>query len=322
MVEEKLPVLAVDLGGTKILTALVLDGRILVKDYSTTNARGGVSSVIKRINESIARVLKQCGQDCSQIYSISIAAAGAIDTRNGVVTLSPNLPDWRDVPLAKMIQEKYPLKTYLVHDAGAAALGEHGYGAGKGLENIIFLTVSTGIGGGIIINNKLYEGAAGAAGEVGHMTIDINGSKCPCGNTGCLENLASGTAMAREAVRLIKSGEKSSLIDMVKGKIDRITAKEILYAVNEQDSLAMSVVNRIAFNLGVGLVNLVNIFNPEMIVIGGGISNFGEYLLEPARRVVKERAFPFPAKMVKIVKAKLGEDAGVIGAEVYARQRN
>ena len=205
----KLPVLTVDLGGTKILTALLLGGKILHKDYSITNAMGGVNTVVRRINDSIARVLKHTERDPSQIDSISIAAAGAIDTKNGIVTLSPNLPDWRDVPLVKMITEKYPVKTCLVHDAGAAALGEHHYGAGLGLKNVIFLTVSTGIGGGIIINNKLYEGAAGAAGEIGHMTIDINGPKCPCGNTGCLEILASGTAMTREAIRLINNGEKS-----------------------------------------------------------------------------------------------------------------
>jgi glucokinase len=181
--------------------------------------------------------------------------------------------------------------------------------------------VSTGIGGGIIINNQLYEGAAGAAGEIGHMTIDINGPKCPCGNTGCLEMLASGTAMAREAIRLIKKGEKSLLVDIVQGKIDNITAKDILLAVEKNDILAIFVLNWTAINLGVGLVNLVNIFNPEMIIIGGGISNFGEYLLSPARHIVTERAFPFPAKMVKIVKAKLGEDAGIIGAEVFARQQ-
>jgi glucokinase len=320
MTTIKLPVVTVDLGGTKILTAILLDSRILYKDYSTTNAAGGVNTVVRRINDSITRVLKHTERDLSQIHSISIAAAGAIDTKNGIITLSPNLPDWRDVPLVKMIMEKYQVKTYLVHDAGAAALGEHHYGAGQGLKDVIFLTVSTGIGGGIIINNKLYEGIAGAAGEIGHMTIDINGPKCPCGNTGCLEMLASGTAMAREAIRLINKGEKSLLVDIVQGKIDKITAKDILLAVDKKDTLAISVLNWTAFNLGTGLVNLVNIFNPEMIVIGGGISNFGEHLLGPARDIVKERAFPFPAKMVKIVKAKLGEDAGIIGAEVYARQ--
>jgi glucokinase len=321
MVTKQLPVLTVDLGGTKILTALLLGSKILYKDYSTTDAAGGVNTVIRRINDSITRVLKCTERGLSQIQSISIAAAGAIDTKNGIVTLSPNLPDWRDVPLVKMIMKKYPVNTYLVHDAGAAALGEHHYGAGQGLQNLIFLTVSTGIGGGIIINNKLYEGAAGAAGEIGHMTIDINGPKCPCGNTGCLEMLASGTAMAREAIRLINKGEKSLLEDIVQGKIDNITAKDILLAVEKNDTLAISVLNWTAINLGVGLVNLVNIFNPEIIIIGGGISNFGEYLLSPARHVVKECAFPFPAKIVKIVKAKLGEDAGIIGAEVFAREQ-
>lgn len=321
MVGKRLPVLAIDLGGTKILAALIVDGKITFKDYSPTHAVEGLHMVIKHIFEAIDRILGQTSRDLSQMHSISIAAAGAIDTKNGIVTLSPNLPGWYNVPLAKMVGEKYPIKTYLIHDAAAAALGEHRYGAGKGVRNLVFLTISTGIGGGIIINNKLYEGAAGAAGEIGHMTIDIHGPKCPCGNTGCLEMLASGIAMAREAVRLIKAGEKSSLVEMVKGKLDTITAREIAIAVEQGDSLAIAAVNWAATNLGVGLVNLVNIFNPEMIIIGGGVSNFGERLLEPARKIVKERAFPLPAQMVKIVRAKLGEDAGIIGAAVYARQQ-
>jgi len=319
MIGTRLPVLAVDLGGTKILAALIADGKMMFKDYSPTHAVRGIHAVVKHIFEAIDRVIGQTDRDLSQIHSISIAAAGAIDTKNGIITLSPNLPGWRNVPLAKMVEEKYQAKTYLIHDANAAALGEHRYGAGKGVRNLVFLTVSTGIGGGIIINNKIYEGAAGAAGEIGHMTIDIHGPMCLCGNTGCLEMLASGTAMAREAIRLIKAGKKSSLADMVNGNIDTITAREIATAAEDGDFVAIAAINWSATNLGVGLVNVVNIFNPEMIIIGGGVSNFGELLLEPARKVVGERAFPYLAQMVKIVRAKLGDDAGVIGAEVFAK---
>ena len=316
------PVLAVDIGGTKILAALVSNGQIIFKDYSPTHAAEGKHTVISHIFGAIDRVLGQSNHNLSQISSICIVAAGAIDTNKGMVTLSPNLTGWRNVPLVKLIQEKYPVETYLMHDANAAAVGEHRCGAGIGTKDMVFITVSSGIGGGFIIDSKLYEGSGGAAGEIGHMTIDIHGPECPCGNTGCLEMMASGKAMAREAIRFIRAGEKSVLVEKVKGKIENITAREIREAAEQGDTLALQVVNKIALNLGVGLVNMINIFNPEAIVIGGGLSNFGEMLLGPARTLAKERAFPFPAKMVKIVKGELGEEAGIIRAAAFLNNKS
>ena len=317
----KLPVLAIDLGGTKIIAALVTNSHVSFKDYSLTHAGEGPRIVIKRICEAIDRVMGQAGLDLTQLHNISIAAAGAIDSKNGVVTLSPNLPGWRNIPLAETLRQKYPTRVFLIHDANASALAEHRYGAGRGTKNMIYLTVSTGIGGGIIINNRIYEGASGAAGEIGHMTIDVNGPKCNCGNTGCLEMLASGTALAREAVRRIQQGEKSLLTGMVNGKIENITAREVGEAAEKGDAVASASINQIAGYLGIGLVNLVNIFNPEVIVIGGGVAKLGERLLEPARKIVQERAFPLQARAVKIVPAQLGDDSGIIGAAVFARKQ-
>lgn len=319
MSTNELPVLAVDLGGTKILAALVAGSNIIYRVHSPTPSKQGPEAVIHRIDAAISRVLQETGIDLAGLHSISIAAAGAINTAEGVVTLSPTMTGWRNIPLVEKIHEKYPAKIYIIHDANASALGEHGYGAGRGTRNMIFMTVSTGVGGGIIINGKEYHGADGAAGEIGHMTIDINGPKCTCGNTGCLEVLASGTAMAREAIKRIRDGEESSLTGMVNGKIEKITARDIGTAAEQGDRLSNEVIDHIAGYLGVGLVNLVNIFNPEAIVIGGGVSNFGERLLSPVRRVVRERAFPISAKTARIVRAELGEDSGVIGAAVFAK---
>jgi glucokinase len=259
--------------------------------------------------------------DPSQLDSISIAAAGAIDIEKGLVTLSPNLPGWRDIPLRDMVGEKYGVNTFLINDASAAALGEHHFGAGKGVSNFIMLTVGTGIGGGIIINGKLYSGPSGSAGEIGHMTIDVNGPKCSCGNIGCLERLVSGTAVAEEAIRRLSQGEKSSLTEIGGGKIKSITAEKVSLAAQNGDSLAMEVISKAATYLGIGLVNLVNIFNPEMIIIGGGLAKVGDLLLEPARRVVRERAFQLSARLVRIVPAQLGDDAAVLGAAIFARQQ-
>ncbi len=251
-----------------------------------------------------------------------MAAAGVIDSERGLITTSPNLPGWCNIPLRDTVKEKYRVATFLINDASAAALGEQHFGAGKGIKDLLYLTVSTGIGGGIIISGKLYSGVCGSAGEIGHTTIDVNGPRCSCGNIGCLETLASGTAVAREAIRRISHGEKSSLAGMVSGKIEDITAEEVDIAAAGGDSLAREVILQAATYLGVGMVNLVDIFNPEMIIVGGGMAKMGDRLLNPARRVVMERAFRLPAQAVRIVPAQLGDDAGVIGAAVFAFQQS
>lgn len=320
--EHGLPVLAIDLGGTKIITAIISNsGQVMAREYCLTLADEGQQSVINRILSALDHLLSLRDIGSSQLDSISIGAAGAIDFEKGLVTSSPHLPGWHDVPLRDIIKENYKVNTFLINDANAAALGEHHFGAGKGINNLIYLTVSTGIGGGIIINGKLYSGSCGSGGEIGHMTIDVNGPRCNCGNIGCLEMLASGTAVAKEAIRRISHGEKSSLTEIVEGKIENITAEKVSMAAQGGDSLAMEVIVKAATYLGVGMVNLVNIFNPEMIIVGGGMSKMGDLLLNPARQVVRERAFQLLAQAVRIVPAQLGDNAGVLGAAVFARQQ-
>jgi glucokinase len=320
--QQSLPVLALDLGGTKIIAAIISkQGQVVAKEYCLTLADEGPESVINRVFSAIDRLCDVKNIAPPQLDSISLAVAGTIDIDRGLVSLSPNLPGWHDIPLRDAVREKYGVNTFLINDASAAALGEHHFGAGKGVKNLIYLTVSTGIGCGIIIDDKLYSGACGGAGEIGHMTIDVNGPRCSCGNIGCLEVLASGTAVAREAIRRISQGERSSLTDMVCGKIEEITAEKVEDAAVKGDSLAQDVISQAATYLGIGMVNLVNIFNPEMIIVGGGMAKMGDRLFSPARQVVKERAFLLPAQAVRIVPAQLGEDAGVIGAAVFARQQ-
>ena len=320
--EHGLPVLAIDLGGTKIITAIISDeGEVIAKEYCLTLADEGVESIIERILSAIDHILSLKSISSSQLDSISIAAAGVVNFNRGLITSSPNLPGWCDVPLRDIVKKKYRVDTFLINDANAAALGEHHSGAGKGVNSLIYLTVSTGIGGGIIINGRLYSGPCGSAGEIGHMTIDVNGPRCNCGNVGCLETLASGTAVAKEAIRRISQGEKSSLTEIVEGRIENITAEKVSIAAQGGDSLALEVITKAATCLGVGMVNLVNIFNPEMIIVGGGVAQMGDLLLEPARQVVRERAFRLLAQAVRIVPAQLGDNAGVLGAAIFARQQ-
>ena len=314
-------VIAVDVGGTQIRAAIVSRrGRIMAKESYPTLAVEGPDSVIGRILLAIDQLLEGKSGASSLPDSIILAVAGAIDYDKGSITVSPNLPGWHNVLLRDMVGKRYGLETFLINDASAAALGEHRFGAGKGVNNLIYLTVSTGIGGGIIINGELYSGASGSAGELGHMTIDVNGPVCSCGNTGCLEVLASGKAMAREAISRLGNGERSALTEMVGAKLDSITTEEISIAAQRGDSLALEVVSQAARYLGVGLANLVNIFNPEMIIVGGGVAKMGDILLNPAREVVGERAFPLLVQAVRIVNARNIDEAGLLGAAAFAFQ--
>ena len=320
--EDGRPVLAIDLGGTKLLAAIVSGrDRVVARERRLTRADKGRQMVIDNIFSAIDSLLKGSGVELSRFVGISLAIAGAIDSRKRLVTSSPHLPGWSDVPLRDIIAERYRLDTFLLNDASAAALGEHRLGAGRGVDNLVYLTVSTGIGGGIIIDGRLYLGSSGSAGELGHMTVAVNGQEDSCGNIGCLELLASGTAIAREAVKRLRAGQSSSLTRMVAGVMEDITAEKVAEAAGGGDLLAGEVIHQAAGYLGVGMVNIVNIFNPDMIVVGGGVARMGDLLLGPAREVVARRAFRLPAGAVRIVTARLGEDVGVLGAAIFARQQ-
>ncbi len=320
--EAELPVLAVDLGGTKIATAIISpEGTIIARDYQLTLASEGPQSVMERLLGAIGHLLERNNMTLAQISAVSIAAAGPINMTAGMVSDSPNLPGWHNVPLKSIIAEKLKTNVFLINDATAATLGEQRLGAGQGRQNLVLLAVGTGIGGGMVIDGKLYLGASGGAGELGHITIEVNGPKCNCGNIGCLETLASGTAIANEAIRRIRDGERSSLVEMVAGKIEDITAEKVSLAAQSGDLLASTVIAQAADYLGIGVVNLVNIFNPEMVIIGGSVAKMGDLLFDPVRRLGRERAFPLLANAVSIVPAQLGDDAGIHGAAIFALQQ-
>jgi len=310
---------SLDLGGSKIAAALVCpDGQVLSQQSIPTLADEGVDAVVHRMLAAIDSISARSGQSQSIMAGVAIASAGAIDSSLGLVTHSPNLPGWRDVPLKEMVEKATGLDTIVVNDASAAALGEKCFGAAQGVNNMVWVTVSTGIGAGIMLNGRLYEGPSGTAGEVGHMTIDVNGPRCSCGNVGCLELLASGKAVAREARRLVSQGVKTKIIEYAEGEMDNISAKTVAEAAQQGDAVARQVIFKAASYLGVGLANLVNILNPEMIVIGGGLSKMGNLLLDPARQVVAENAFHLPAEKVRIVATQLGDCAGLLGAAAFA----
>ena len=312
-------ILGIDLGGTKILTSVVdPEGKMLSRDHSVTPAAEGPEGVIQTILASAERALEGASITIDRISAVGVGAPGLADTEAGILFTSPNLPGWKDVPLRDIIQAKLKKKAFLINDGNAAALGEYYFGAAKGVPHFIYITISTGIGGGIIVDGKVLSGSKGMAGEIGHMTIWDEGPPCHCGSQGCWEALASGTALARAARKRIETGADTAILSLAEGKIEKVTAQTVQSAAEKGDSIANELILKNAYYFGVGLANLVNIFNPEMIVIGGGLSNMGDRLLKPAYEVAERRAFHRAYRSVRFVPAALGRNSGVLGAAVFA----
>jgi glucokinase len=311
--------LGIDLGGTKILTAVIdKRGMMLSRDHSITPAAKGQQAVIEAILKSTTRSLEQAQVSPSDLAGIGIGAPGLSNPESGILYTSPNLPGWRDVPLRDIVAKEIGRPAFLINDGNAAALGELHFGAGRNSRNFIYLTVSTGIGGGIVIDRRIYTGSIGTAGELGHMVICDSGPLCNCGSTGCWEVMASGTALAREAKRLIETGAETTMPAYAGDQVEKVTAETVHQAAAAGDQLAAKLVARTAYYIGVGLSNLINIFNPELIVIGGGLSNIGDMLLQPAFEEAGRRAFAQPFRATRFARAELGRNSGVIGAAVFA----
>jgi glucokinase len=312
-------VLGIDLGGTKILSAVVdAQGRMLSRDHNVTPAAEGREAVINSILESATCAVRQAGIDIPDLNSVGVGAPGLVNAEAGILLTSPNLPGWRDVPLREILEEELNKRTFLINDANAAALAELHFGAGRGARHFIYITISTGIGGGIVIDGELYSGSTGLAGELGHMTLEARGPLCSCGNYGCWETLASGTALAKEAVRRIEEGVPTTLLEHAGGDRNKVTAEVIEKAAEAGDALAKELIARTSEYLGIGLANLINIFNPERIVIGGGLSRMGDKLLLPAFETAEKRAFQHAYRAVRFARAELGRNSGVIGAASFA----
>ena len=313
--------LGIDLGGTKILTAVTdAHGRILSRDHCATPAAKGQDAVIESLVKSGRRALEQASVAASALDAVGVAAAGPSNAETGILLTSPNLPGWQDVPLRDTVEKELRKETFLVNDANAAALAELRYGAARGARNYVYVTIGTGIGGGIVVDGEMYTGVGGTGGEVGHMSIDDSGPLCNCGSRGCWETLASGTALATEARHRIKEGARTSILNHAGGDTEKVTASVVHKAAQAGDSLANEIIARTGYYVGVGLANLVNIFNPEMIVVGGGLASMGDMLLRPAFEVAAHRAFKQAYQKVRFARAELGQNSAVVGAAAFARQ--
>lgn len=311
MSRSKHLVLSLDLGGTQFRLALADEkGQLLRRYAALIYSEQGPEQAIRRIKDAITEMLSDI--DPVALRGMGVAAAGLVTPGTGVLLTSPNLLSWYNTPLKEIFEQELQFPVWVGNDANLAAMGERRFGAGRGSDNLVYLTVSTGIGGGVITGGKLLLGSSGFAAELGHMTIDLNGPRCNCGNVGCLEVMASGTAIARLALEKLSRGEASTITDLVAGDLRRVTAEVVCEAAGGGDALASAVMHTAATNLGIGVVNLVHIFNPELVIVGGGVSNAGELLFEPVRRVVAERIMPDIA--VRIVPAALGDNSCLFGA--------
>jgi glucokinase len=310
-------IVGIDIGGTNLVVGCVAeDGSNLLAVHSEpTRAEEGSDSVIDRINGMALEAIDECTriEPGSTVLGIGVGAPGPLNTRTGVVLLTPNL-GWINMPLRDRIQERVGLPTVLDNDANCAVLGEWWQGAARGTQTAIGVTIGTGIGGGLILNGRLFHGHSDSAGEIGHTTIEVNGRRCKCGNYGCLEAYASGPAIARRAIEAIESGYETSLPEYVEGRLELITAQTVYDAAHDGDLLALEVVGDTAKFLGAGVANLVNIFNPEVVVVCGGVTYAGDSLFVPLRRELSRRAFKPAVEVCRVVPGELSGTAGVYGA--------
>ena len=307
-------VIGVDLGGTNLRTAILSpDGNILDRHKEATHAADGWENVVARLIENIKRHRKSAIQQGFDVAAVGVGAPGVIQADKGIVVKSPNFPDWNNLPLKDQLEKTLGIPVFLENDANAAALGEQWRGAGQGIRSMILLTLGTGVGGGIILDNKIWHGADGMAGEIGHMTLIPDGRPCTCGNIGCLEMYSSARGIVqsfREALGETTGG--------VPDQLRQISSEQVYEAAGAGNEIALQVMKDMGRMLGIGIASLINIFNPERIVVGGGVKDAWPLFIGATREEIMKRAFAVPAKRTEIVPSQLGDDAGMVGAAAVA----
>ena len=306
--------IGIDIGGTKISMVLgTSSGKILARREIATGTRAKTKACVKELALNLRALILHSCISPREILGIGVGCPGAVDSSKGMLPRSPNLPGWNNLPLAKILSKATGLPVHLANDANAAALGDSFFGAGKNSRSFIYITVSTGIGGGIIIDGRLYEGSGFVAGEIGHMSIVPEGRKCNCGQKGCLEAYASGTAIGnfvRE--RMTKS---NTMIWKFLPKNKRFNARQVGMAAREGDKLSIESYRQAGYYLGIGIANLLNILNPEKVVIGGGVLKSAHKIFwKTMMKSAKQHAWPEAFRTVRIVRSQLKGHVGDLGA--------
>ena len=308
--------IGVDLGGTNIAVGLVdEEGRIVATGSRPTKPERGYEAVAKDIAEIALELINRTNTDIKEIKSMGIGVPGVADSEKGIVIRAVNL-FWTKVPLAKEIRKYIDLPIYMDNDANVAALAEAVFGAGRGSKSSVTITLGTGVGAGFVLDGKIYKGAHHFAPEIGHIVIGNNGVRCNCGKVGCLETYASATALIREGKKAAKKDPNSLILKFANGDIENITAKNVIDAAKQYDEEAIKIFNDYVKYLAIGIVNVINMLDPEVIILGGGVANAGDFLIKPLKKEVAENILFKDLPYADIRKAELGNDAGIIGAAI------
>lgn len=313
--------IGVDLGGTKIAAGVVNgEGRIIHKDSMPTGRTRKSEAIVNDICLIIKKLIDDSSIPTEEIHSVGIGSPGSLDRGQGMIIANFNL-GFRSVRISDAIQKIIQVPVFLENDANCAAIAESIAGAAKDAEHAVIITIGTGIGGGIIINNKLYTGYNGAGAELGHIVIDLNGEHCTCGRNGCWEAYSAATALVRQTKSMLEQYPTSKIWELIEGDVDRIDAKVAFDATKLGDEAGTKIIDNYINMFAEGLANIVNIFQPEVIAIGGGVSKEGENLLTPLREKMKDKTFFIgDLKSTRIVEAKMGNDAGIVGAALISKR--
>ncbi len=304
--------IGVDLGGTYIKFGIVTEkGKIVRKSFVDTKAHGGPDSVIKQMKKGLKELLDP---DKIKIEGIGIGSPGIVSKKKGTVENPPNLPGWGKVQLGHLIGKTFKLPTFVENDANAAAIGELIFGAGKNHKSFVMITLGTGVGGGIILNKKLFRGDFGAAGEIGHITIDINGPKCGCGSYGCIEAYAGNSYLIQNAKEGLKNHQDSKIVELISDDFNALTPKVISTAAELGDPFANEVIKNLGRNIGFALASVSNLLDVSTFIIGGGVAGFGKLLLDNIEMSLKQRVLKSLVPRCKVLPAKLKNEAGIKGA--------
>ncbi len=311
--------IGVDIGGGSIKLGLVSgNGKVIRREIFATTSVVGRRKLFDLLSAHIEGLLKAARKKNLKVAGIGVGAPGPIDVERGFVYFFPNIPGWKNTPLKQWLERRFKLPVHVDNDANAMALAEFLFGAGRGAKNLIALTLGTGVGGGLVINGKLFHGPRYSAAEIGHFVINEDGPRCACGNRGCIETYVGSAHFVREIKRRLKGAQKSLLKKwMVKGRKE-LTPLLVAQAARQGDRFSKDMWNETGAHLGTALTGLVNILNPEKIILGGGIAQNGSLLFKPFVATLKKKAFPIAARSVKVVRAELGVDAGLIGAAALA----
>lgn len=311
-------VIGVDMGMSKVMTAVTdLEGNVIKKVTLYFEDKSTRKYIIDRIKQSIYDIMSESGFEGSSYIGIGIGVHGLVDPENGISIYAPAF-NWRNVNIKEIMEEEFNLPVYIDNDARVMALGERWFGAAQNVDNFILINVGSGVGSGIMINGELYRGATFGAGEVGHICIADNGPKCNCGNYGCLEVMASGPALVKRMVSYIKMGGSTMITGLVEDNLTKINGEIIYKAALMGDTAAVNVLEETGRYVGLAVSNLINILNPRLILIGGGVSMAGDFILRPLVEVARRKSMKDAGENVQIIPAALKENCGVVGAATLA----